>query len=280
MPMYTTQPGNAGILPHDYGELVVQPFMKMSVAAQVSTVLQTSLNEYHLPVVLADPSASWVAEGDEIAPSIGMLAELIVRPRKVAGLTIISNELADDSSPAAAEVVGAGLARDIARRVDEAFFGDGNGSGVQPQGVGALVNASEYVDAAAFDNLDFAAEAIAKAEAVGATVSHFVSGPETALALAKVKAGAGSNAPLLGQDATAATARQILGVPLLVSPAVAPITLWAFAKDRVFTVIRRGATVEADRSVLFTSDRTAVKATMRCAFGWAHERSIVRVATA
>lgn len=280
MPMYTNQPGNAGILPHDYGQLVVQPFMKMSIAAQVSTVLQTSLVEYHLPVVLADPSANWVAEGDEIAPSIGLLAELIVRPRKIAGLTVVSNELADDSSPAAAEVVGQGLARDMARRADEAFFGSANGSGVQPQGVGALGNTSEYVDAAAFSNLDFAAEAVARAEAVGATVTHFVSGPETALQLAKVKAGAGSNAPLLGQDATAATARQVLGVPLVVSAAVPDDTLYAFDRSRVFTVVRRGATVEADRSVLFTSDRTAIRGVMRLAFGFAHAQSIVRVATA
>lgn len=34
----------------------------------------------------------------------------------------VSRELADDSNPAAANVVGQGLARDIARRVDRAFY--------------------------------------------------------------------------------------------------------------------------------------------------------------
>ncbi|MEJ7742083.1 MAG: phage major capsid protein [Nocardioidaceae bacterium] len=67
----------------------------------------------------ADPTAAWVAEGDEIPISDPTLAELTVTPAKVAGLTIVSRELADDSDPAAAYVVGAGLARDIARRVDE-----------------------------------------------------------------------------------------------------------------------------------------------------------------
>ncbi len=66
----------------------------------------------------ADPTASWVAEGAEITRSDPTLQELIVTPPKVAGLYIISRELADDSSSGAAQVVGDGLARDIARRIE------------------------------------------------------------------------------------------------------------------------------------------------------------------
>jgi HK97 family phage major capsid protein len=63
-----------------------------------------------------------VAEGAEITPSDPTLQELVVTPPKVAGLTIVSREMADDSDPAAAQVVGDGLARDIARRIDQAAF--------------------------------------------------------------------------------------------------------------------------------------------------------------
>jgi hypothetical protein len=35
--------------------------------------------------------------------------------------------------------------------------------------------------------------------------------------------------------------------------------------------------VEADRSVCFTSDRVAVKATMRAGFGFVHAASVVKV---
>ena len=48
-------------------------------------------------------------------------------------------------------------------------------------------------------------------------MTAFVTSPATALALATVKMGTDSNAPLLGTDATSATSRQILGVPLYVS---------------------------------------------------------------
>jgi hypothetical protein len=84
-----------------------------------------------------------------------------------------------------------------------------------------------YVNASAFANLDFAAQAISKAETVGATVTAFVTSPATSLALATIKQATGSNQPVLGTDATSATNRQILGVPLFVSEFVAANTLWA-----------------------------------------------------
>ncbi len=64
------------------------------------------------------------------------------------------------------------------------------------------------------------ASAISKAEQVGAQVSVFVTDPATALTLSQIKTGTGSNAPLLGQDATQAGERRVLGVPLLTSPSV------------------------------------------------------------
>ena len=42
------------------------------------------------------------------------LDEVNVVPSKLAGLVVISNELANDSSPAALQVVGDGLVRDLA----------------------------------------------------------------------------------------------------------------------------------------------------------------------
>jgi len=136
------------------------------------------------------------------------------------------------------------------------------------------------VNGTAFANLDWAAQAISKAETVGATVTAFVTSPATALALATIKQGTGSNQPVLGMDATAATSRSVLGVPLYVSQYVAANTLWAVDSSRVWLVVRDDATVEADRSVFFTSDRVAVKATMRAAFGFVHPSAVVKVTTA
>ncbi len=274
----TTGLPTRGLLPDEHGPLVIQPAIDASVFARVATVQMTSSHDYRIPVVAADPTAQWVAEGAEITPSDPTLQELVVTPAKVAGLTIISRELADDSDPAAAQVVGDGLARDIARRIDQAAFA--GLASPAPAGLTTLSGVQTYVNASAFGNLDFAAEAISKAEVVGATVTHFVTSPATALALAKVRTETGSNKPLLGADATTATGRMILGVPLLVSPFVAANTLWAIDSSRVWLVVRADASIEADRSVYFTSDRVAVRATMRAAFAFPHPQSVVKVSIA
>ena len=275
MSLLTTTSDVGGLLPDTFGPLVIQPALKASVFAQVATTVRTDSTIFHIPVVTADPTAAWVAEGAEITPSDPTLTELVITPPKVAGLTIVSRELADDSDPAAAKVVGEGLARDIARRIDQAAFA--GLAAPAPAGLATLSGVSTYVDAAAFGNLDFAAEAISKAEVVGATITAFVTSPATALGLAKIKQGTGSNQPVLGVDATSATSRKILGVPLFVSAYVAANTLWAIDGSRTWLVVRNDATVEADRSVYFTSDRVAVKATMRAGFAFAHPASVVKV---
>lgn len=277
MPLYTTTTNTRGIQPDEFGPLVVQPTIDQAVAAKVSRVVTTSANQFRIPLVTADASAAWVAEGAEITPSDPTLDELTVTPAKVAGLTIVSRELADDSNPAAASVVGESLARDIARKVDAAFFGAL--ASPAPSGLGALSGIQTYVNAAAFANLDFAANAISKAETVGATVTAFVAGPGVALSLATIKQVSGSNQPVLGADARQATDRMILGVPLYVSASVAANTLWAIDDSRCWLVLRDNAKVEADRSVFFTSDRVAVKATMRVGMAFPHPASVVKVST-
>jgi len=278
MPVYTSTANTRGILPDDFGELVVQPFMAESVAATVSTIATTANNRYRIPVVTADASASFVAEGAEIPVSDPTLSELTVTPSKVAGLTIVSRELADDSDPAASDVVGQSLARDIARKVDQAFFSAM--AAPAPSGLGAVSGVQAIVSASAFTNLDAFAEAISLSETVGAAPTSFVTNPATALSLARIKTATGSNEPVLGKDATSATSRQILGVPLFVSPSVAANTLWALDSSRVWLVLREDTTVEADRSAYFSSDRVGVRAIMRAGFAFTHPASIVKVTSA
>jgi HK97 family phage major capsid protein len=66
--------------------------------------------------VYTDPSASFVAERAEIRVTDADIDELIITPRKVAGLTVVSRELAEDSSEDATEVVHNGIVRASPRR--------------------------------------------------------------------------------------------------------------------------------------------------------------------
>jgi hypothetical protein len=82
----------------------------------------------------------------------------------------------------------------------------------------------------------------------------FVTDPTTALTLAKIKAGTGTIAPLLGQDAPQAGERRILGVTLLTSASVAAGLVWAYDRSRVWTVLREDVTLNVDASRYFESD--------------------------
>lgn len=263
-------------LPQAVGPLVVQPVQAMSVAMQTTTVLPVGEHEIlRIPVVTADPQAQWVTEGSEITPDDITVDEAVVEPVKVAGLSIITRELAEDSTPAAAEQVGRGLARDIARQVDLAFFGEPGDPA--PDGLESLEDVQEVDAGEDWSDVDPFIEAVAKLEAVGAAASVFVANPKDALALAKLKESTGSNRPLLQPDPTQPTRRMIHGVPLWTSPYVAEGTVWGWDRNRVMTALRQDTRLDIDESAFFTSDRIAIRATMRVGFAFPHEAAIVAV---
>lgn len=278
MALLTTTDDMTGISPDVIESLITLPVMGQSVAAQASTVITTGATRTHIPLVTGDPTAAWVAEGDEIGASDPTVDDIVVTPAKVAGLTIITNELAADTSPQAAGIVGDGLSRDIARKIDLAFFGTNGGSAVQPEGLEDLSGVTDVDAGAAWTNMDPFAEAISNAEAFGLTVDTFVANPADALTLAKVKEATGSNKPLLGADPTTPTKRTIQGVTLLVSPAVNAGTIWGLPRPRTMLVRRQNVDLQVDKSAYFTSDRTAIRATMRVAFAFPHAAAIQKVA--
>ncbi|MDK9655204.1 phage major capsid protein [Propionibacterium freudenreichii] len=268
-------------LPETIGELIVQPVQAASVAitALGSVFADAQTDQYRVPVVKTDPAAAWVPEGTEIPVSEQGLGEDADRFHKLAGLTIVSSELANDSNPDAAEQVGLGLARDIARKLDGAFFGSRGASENQPRGLGDITGVNAIATSTtAWQSLDPFTSATYAAENVGAQLAAFVANPDDALALAQLKDQTGSNRPLLGTDPTTATKRLIDGVPLLTSPAVAAGTVWGLpGLGQVLIAIRSDTSLVRDESVFFTSDRVAIRATMRVTTLFPHPAAIQRI---
>lgn len=276
--------GAAGILtPEQINTLIVQPVQQASVIYQVSQTVVIGSHEYRFPILAEDPSAAWVLEGQEIPADDAVVDELVVTPKKVAGLSVISRELATDSiNESAAEVVGQAIARDIAKRVDQAAFGlttPANG----PRGLHSLDDVSVVDASSGVTDLDPFAAGQSLAEQQGAAVSYWVASPAVALHLATLKRETGSNEQLLQPDATLPTRRAIAGVPLVVSPAVEDFVIWGIpgtpdtAGAFSFVVQAQDATLDVDASPFFTSDRIAIRATLRVAFGWPHPQSVVRI---
>ncbi|SBS78212.1 Phage major capsid protein, HK97 family [uncultured Mycobacterium sp.] len=274
--MATNTTTAASILrPEQVGPLIVQPLTAASVAMQASTVAQTDSTEFRIPIITGDPDASWVPEGTEIPVDDADFDEEVVVPKKVAALSVLSNELIEDSSPEASAVIGARLVQSLVRKVDAAWFANTTTNG--PSGLGSITPTLTYAGAA-YANVDAFLEAVTAAESAGAQVNTFVTHPATALALAKLKKATGSNEPLLQRDVTVPGGRIVAGVPLLVSPhAPNDGSVYGIPKDRTFVVIRRDVQVVLDSSAFFTSDRTAVRVTARIGFGFPHPAAVVKV---
>jgi len=288
MSLFTTNSGKSVLRPEQVAALVVQPVIDRAVATQVASTIQIESTELRIPVVQGDPTASWVPEGTEIPLSDSDLAEVRITPAGLKALSVISNELAADSSPAALQVVGDGLVRDLTRRVDEAFFGN-PGSPEAPKGLEALPGVTELqvstnvtagvpvVDGATGTSFDWATLARSYAEMHTTTIDSFVTSPGRAAWLGMQKESEISNRSLLQPDPTSPTGRRIAGVPLYTSPACDDDTVWCLPRQHCFVAIRQNTSVEADRSAYFSSDQVALRAVMRVGFGFSYPGSVIRV---
>lgn len=273
----TGQDAASGILtPETVSALVVRPVTQASRIFAVSTTVTTQTKDYRLPIVNTDPTSGFVAEGQEIGVSDPDILELVITPAKVAGIVVVSRELANDSNPEATDVVGEGLGRDIAKKIDAAAFGTSTANG--PDGLRALAGVTEIDATGPLENLDAFAEAISEAENVGAQLTSFVASPAVALALSQLKTGSQLNTPLLGSSATDPTVRLALGIPIVVSPAVGDDVVWGIPKTFSYCVIRDDEVMlDVDKSPFWSSDRIGVKATLRVSWGWPHPAAIQKL---
>lgn len=275
----TTDTAGPILTPEQVDSLFVQPVIARAVATDpnVATVVQLQSGRWRAPKVTADPSAAWVAEGQEIPVSDADLDEIVVEPAKLAGLTVVSSETLEDTNEQAAAVIGDGLTRDTARKLDTAFVSDL--AAPAPSGLAGVDGYQEIVGdpLASVADLEAFARAAAAAENVGANVTAWLAGPGTVLALAGLREGEGSNVPLLATDPTQPARRIAEGRPILVVPDLGAGEVWGVDSSRLFTVIRTDASVESDASVFFTSDRVAIRSRMRAGFGFVHPESLVHI---
>lgn len=266
----TDATGRAILAPEQVASLLLRPLQEQSIAAQVSTVDQLQGFEQstiRYPLWVGDPAVSWVPEGEEIPQGAPELDEIEVDPSKVAGLFIASNELMNDASQQAINEVGRGLVRQVAHSVDAAYF-----SALPAPAPQGLESITPTTVAATAGNLDWAQEALSLAP-----VTSFVAHPADALTIATLKESSDSNRGLLQSDPTQPAVRTVAGVPLLTSPHVTRGTLWGITREASRFVLREDASVVADTSAFFTSDRTALRATMRVGFGFTMPDQIVKV---
>jgi HK97 family phage major capsid protein len=273
------------VLPEVVGPLIIQPLRARSTAMQVCSTVETASPFFRFPVVQLDAQTGWIAEGADITPTDPTIQEVKVTPSKLGALCKVSNECANDTSPAATQVVGDGLTRNIARQLDKAFFAN-----TTPLGPNGLLSVAGIATVAGtMTNFDWAIQAQSALERVGSTVTAFCASFATVEQLGLVKSftgsAANSNEPLLQAtdgDVTTAQPRNIFGVPLYSLPegTIADGIVWALDRDKTYVVIRSDVSLVVDPHFYFGSDSLAVRTLIRCGFGFTHPAAIAQITLA
>jgi len=142
-----------------------------------------------LPTWAGDPTVSWRAENQSISPSDGLVGKISLTAYTLAGLTLISRELIEDtSSPAIDAELRDVLSKRIALEWDaKALYGSGSG---QPRGVKAwpsISTQSQGTDGAAPANWDFMVTAVGALQDLNETATGIIMAPRTQRKLASLK---------------------------------------------------------------------------------------------
>lgn len=238
--------------------------------------LQTDADSVTFPAITADVNPSWTAEAAAITPGDPTFAPLTATPRKLAHLVQIANELVDDSDPSILQVLNEHLFRVLGLKLDAGLL---EGSGTPPE-IRGMKNIAGIQTIAVSANggaptLDSIADAIALLEAVNVPLDRIrvVAHPRNVATFRKAKASTGGTY-LWDADPASATPTTVFGAPLFASAQLATNevqgtsgavtnSIYVYDTESVVWVNRNPSVVEVDRSRLFNSDQTEVRAKLR-----------------
>jgi len=278
----------AVIAPDQWGPGFFDRLAASSVALRSGIrVMRTDRDALHVPRIDADPAAAWTAEGNPITPGDPGYTDLVATPRKLATLTVLSNELIADSNPDVVGLLEMQVARALALKFDLGVF-EGSGTAPEIRGLKNVVGITlDNSLAAAPANLDVFATAIATLETNNAQATAIVMHPRTWGTLSKLKEGtAANNKPLLQESAGSggqAVDRRIYGVPVYLSSQLSVVegtaesSAYVYDASQVVAVFRQDTRIELDRSRLFNSDQSELRAIMRADLVVPNPLAVVRI---
>ena len=262
------------------GELSVVLFDRLRASSVILatgiTTLTTTADSVTYPTLTADVSPSWTTEAATITPGDPTFATLTATPRKLAHLVQFSNEVLDDSDPSIATVLNTHLLAVLALKLDAGLL-EGSGTPPEIRGLKNIAGTQTVTSATngATATLDMFADAIALLEAVNVPRERMriVMHPRNVATLRKLKASTGGTY-LWSADPATSSPTGIFGVPVYTSPqlgtgetqgssgAVAN-SAYVYDVESLVYVQRTPIEVELDRSRLFNSDQSEMRAKLR-----------------
>lgn len=289
-----TRPNDGGaVAPPEHAETFFSHLFAQSVGlASGFRRVRTNRAQLEIPRLLADGAANWTSEGAEITTGDPDADVLTATPRKLAALSYQSNELVSDSNPSSQDMVAESLSRAVSLKLDYGFF---EGTGTAPQITGlknqtGIQTLDMGTDGAEIANLDPFADALGMLTGVNAAPGAIVMHPRVWRTVTKLKENDTSNKPLITDGAgspTESVSRSIYGVPVLLTSqlstdethgtATNATSVYVYEPRQCVAVIRNDAQVETDTSTAFSSDRTAVRVTLRADLVLPNPEAVVRI---
>ena len=215
----------------------------------------------NFPIWTADPAVGWYNENDTIAETDGATDEVEVIPTKTAGLTPVSNELAEHSTPAAVDLIAAGLSNQITRAIDGAYLANTTAKG--PNGL-LSIGYTPVDTGASLTNLDPFITARYAAKSNGSDLTSWIMAPAAGRQRLEpvadpVCGGRHHSCRSAGNRFRSGRRRhQVLGIP----------------QAHVVLVMRKGTKVEKFPSV--RQDGPWIRAVSRLGIGFLNEPGVVR----
>jgi HK97 family phage major capsid protein len=89
----------------------------------------------HVPRLLADPAADWVAELTQLPSNAGDADTLVLEPKKLANVFNLSTESVEDSPVNQLDAIGRAMVRGVARKLDAKVFSVDAATATAPAGL-------------------------------------------------------------------------------------------------------------------------------------------------
>jgi HK97 family phage major capsid protein len=225
----------------------------------------------HIPKVLTDGTADWVAEGTEIPSSAPTGDTLDLVPKKLANVVSLSNESIEDAPVNELDAVGNALTRSVATAIDAKAFTADAATAIAPAGLLGL-GLTPAVGPVSIDNI---ITAVGTVEDVGAVASAVFINPLDLTDLRLVKEIAGSNRPVLQPDLQAGGAERIAGATLWPTPTLPRGSAVIGDASQIVVGVRRDIDVQFSAHAKFTADSVVARVTARADWGVNDERGLV-----
>ena len=219
--------------------------------------IDTDAKQIHVPRVTSDGTVVWLDELEEIVSNAPEGDDLVLTPKKVGALTVLSNESVDDSNPSELDAVGAAMLRAIGRAVDVAIFHGAGGK--QPVGIlDATPTLPAVYGTISYENIVRAAGEIMSA---GGVPDIVFANPSDVVELQL--ATDGMNRPLVQPDAAKGASRTIAGLTIYPTPALLVGEALVAQADQIVVAVRKDASVKFSTDARFSSDGTVARVIAR-----------------